>query len=341
MTARGPMEEKTLSQAGGRRRLLSRPVPAEGDGGVFSQSWFPVCMARELPESGVLGAPFLDGRVVVFRGESGAAQVLSAYCPHLGADLAVGKVVGDTLRCAFHHWQYDRQGICVKTGAGDPPPPDACLFKFPTVERYGIIWAFNGERPHFEIPSFPYPDDELIFKIEVQEGLLNVDPWVVCCNTPDINHIRVVHGISFDEEPNENIEWTDHSMLYDFKGRHSNGMPIVFRVGIYGTTIFYQSSVVDGRWYGYIAPFGMPVPGKTRAYYVLAVRRSEHDDASAQAALSFAMTLQTQVLTEDIPIMDTIHFRPGTLTRSDKALARFFEYLRAFPRSHPSAEFIR
>ena len=341
MTARDPLSTTIASETSGRRRVLSRQVPAEGEGGVFTESWYPVCMARELPESGVLGATFLDGRVVVFRGEGGAAQVLSAYCPHLGADLALGKVVGDTLRCAFHHWQYDREGTCVKTGAGDPPPPGACLFKFPTVERYGIIWAFNGETPHFEIPSFPYPDDELIFKIEVHDELLDVDPWVICCNTPDLQHIQVVHGITFDEDPSENIEWTPHSMLYDFKGRHSNGVPIVFRVGIYGTTIFYQSSTVDGRWYGYIAPFGMPVPGKTRVYYVLAVRRSEHDEAGAQAALSFAMDIQSKVLTEDIPIMNSIRFRPGTLTRSDKTLSKFFDYLRSFPRSHPSAEFIR
>ncbi len=99
---------------------------------------------------------FLDGRVIVFRGSSGTAQVSSAYCPHLGADLSVGDVQGDTVRCAFHHWQYDRNGVCVKTGIGDPPPPGACLFTFPTAEKHGLIWAFNGEEPLFAIPDFPY-----------------------------------------------------------------------------------------------------------------------------------------------------------------------------------------
>ena len=42
-----------------RRRVLSKPLPAEGDGGLFSQSWFPICMSREVPTQGVLGTTFL------------------------------------------------------------------------------------------------------------------------------------------------------------------------------------------------------------------------------------------------------------------------------------------
>ena len=83
----------------------------------------------------------------------------------------------------------------------------------------------------------------------------------------------------FDQEdPDEDVEWTAHSMLYDFKGRHANGEPIEYRVGIFGTTIFYQSSVIDGRWFGFLAPFGMPRPGQTKTYMILAARKSDGDD---------------------------------------------------------------
>ena len=39
--------------------------------------------------------------------------------------------------------------------------------------------------------------------------------------------------------------------------------------------------------------------------------------------------------------MDTIHLTPGTVTKSDKTLMRFFDYLCAFPRAHPSGPFIK
>ncbi|HVK65278.1 MAG TPA: Rieske 2Fe-2S domain-containing protein [Polyangium sp.] len=327
---------------GARRRLLGKPIPAEGEGGVFTQSWYPVCMSSELAPGKILGMSFLDGRIVVFRGESGRVQALSAYCPHLGGDLAAGAIVGDAIRCAFHHWEYSQEGTCLKTGAGDPPPPSACLFRFPTVERYGMIWAFNGETPLFDLPDFPYPDDDLVFRVEAHDEVFPVDPWVVCCNTPDVQHIRVVHGFKFDKgEPAENMVITDHSMMYDFDGIHPAGPRVTFRVGIFGTTLFYQSSFFNGRWYGYIAPFGMPAPGQTKVYYVLATRKSEGDEASQKELLDFAMGVQRQILADDAPILRGVHFRPGTLTKSDTALARFLEYLRKFPRAHPSAEFIR
>ncbi len=323
------------------RRVLGRPVPAEGEDGRFTQSWFPICLSSEVPEGRVRGEDFLDGRVVVFRGTSGTVQVLSAYCPHLGADLAVGDVQDDTIRCAFHHWQYNQDGTCVQTSVGDLPPPGACLFKFPTVEKHGLIWAFNGTEPSFAIPDFPYPDHELTMRVEAFAEILPVDPWVICCNTPDMQHIRALHGVTFDhQDPDEEIAWTDHSMLYDFKGRHANGEPIEYRVGIFGTSIFYQSSTINGRWFGCLAPFGLPRPGQTQTFFVIAARKADGDKASTEEFLDFIMDLEMRVVSEDLPILRTVRFKPGTLTKSDKALGKFFQYLRDFPRAHPSAEFI-
>lgn len=80
---------------------------------------------------------------------------------------------------------------------------------------------------------------------------------------------------------------------------------------------------------------------RCKIYYVLAVRRSEGDEASQRELLDFATRVQQQILADDAPILRTVRFRPGALTQSDRALAQFFEHLRRFPRAHPSAEFIR
>lgn len=321
------------------RRLLGVRLPAEGEGGLFSQSWFPICMSKDVARGQVKGYDFLDGRVIVMRGDDGVARVMSAFCPHLGADLSVGQVIGDTVRCAFHHWQYDGGGRCVRTAVGDPAPPTARLFRFPTVERYGIVFAFNGEQPLFELPTFAYPDDQLLVHAECYPTDFPVDPWVICCNTPDVQHIRVLHNITFDaEDPGERAEWTDHSMLYDFTGTHALGERIDFRVGIYGTSIFYQSGKMQGRWFGFMSPMGMPRPQRTRGYLVLAVRKDELD---AEQFLQAVVDLERRVVGEDIPVLETIHFRPGTLSASDKTLARFLNHLKRYPRAHPAAEFIR
>ena len=159
------------------RRRIRNPVPPEGEGG-FSQTWFPICHGADVAAGEVIGRGFLDGRVVVMRGQA----VLSAYCPHLGADLALGTVTSDHLRCAFHYFRFDADGRCVATGVGDPVPKHAQLFKFPTLERHGIVWAFNGDEASWDLPTFDESEGPLVWR-HYPTVTLHCDPWTVIANT--------------------------------------------------------------------------------------------------------------------------------------------------------------
>jgi nitrite reductase/ring-hydroxylating ferredoxin subunit len=317
------------------------PLPAEGEGG-FSQTWWPICLSCDVAPGQRQGFDFLGGRVVVFRDAAGSARVLSGVCPHLGADLGVGDVHEGTLRCAFHHWQFDADGRCVRTGVGDRVPRRARLFRFPTLEKHGIVWAFNGLAPTWTLPEFEHPEHELVRKVVVLPDPMPVDPWVLCCNTPDFQHIKALHGITFAHgDPHDEVEWTDHSMLYDFAGQHRRGEAISNRVGIFGTSLYYQATELNGRWFGFLAPFGLPRPGVSRVFMVVAARKDSGSAADVARFLDEVLALETRVVGEDVAVMQTIRFRQGTLTPSDRTQARFFDYLRAFPRAHPAAEFMR
>ncbi len=317
---------------------MADPVPAEGADGLFSQSWFPICLASEVAPGAIQGFDFLDGRVVVWRTQDGCAHVTSAFCPHMGASLEAGDVIDNRVRCAFHHWEYGGDGRCAKTAIGDPPPPSACLFVFPSLERYGLIWAFNGTTPSYDVPVFPFAADDLLIKSIALPDLMPVDPWVQCCNTPDIQHIKTLHRISFDEEAS-NLQWTDHSMTYEFEGFFDSGSRGAWQVGVYGTSLYYQSAHLEGRWFGFMVPMGLVRPGKTRNYMILAVQKS--DDALADRDfLEQCLLTEVGIVGEDTHIMTSMHFRPGSLTRSDRTLGHYFKFLRAYPRAHPSAPFI-
>jgi nitrite reductase/ring-hydroxylating ferredoxin subunit len=317
----------------------AQPIPPEGAGGLFTQSWFPICLASSVRPGEIRGFDFLDGRVVVWRGDDGRARVTSAYCPHMGASLEAGDVVGNRVRCAFHHWEYGGDGRCERTAIGDTPPRSACLFVFPSMEKYGVIWAFNGERPLYDIPSFPYPTDRLLLKTVELPDLMPVDPWVQCCNTPDIQHIKTLHRIAFDETESP-IRWGDFSMEYEFQGFFDSGSRGRWHVGVFGTSLYYQSAELEGRWFGFMVPMGLVRPGQTRNFMVLAVLRT--DDALADRDfLEHCLLTEIGILGEDTHIMTTMQFRPGTLTRSDRVLGYYFRFLREYPRAHPSAPFIR
>jgi phenylpropionate dioxygenase-like ring-hydroxylating dioxygenase large terminal subunit len=324
----------------GLQRSRLEPLK-EGEDGQFTQSWFPVCLSSDVAAGGFGGFDFLGGRVVVMRDADGRPSVLSAYCPHMGADLGGGEMVDGAIRCPFHYWRFGVDGRCVATGTGDKVPPGAKLFSFPTVEKYGCIFAFNGTEPLFELPDFPKPAEKLVWKIGEWNVRMPVDPWVICCNTPDMQHINVVHGITFDSaHPHEDVAWTPHSMTYELKGTMRDGTRIEFDVGIFGTSVYWQHGMLGGRWFGFAAPMGLPKPGECRMFFAIAVEDDPADPEGTKAFLDAMYDLEVHVATEDLPIVERARFRPGMLTKSDKSLSRFLRYVRDYPRGHPSAPFI-
>ena len=78
------------------RSRLSTRTAASSPG--FHASWYAIARADEVAPGQVVGRDFLEGRAIVYRGESGRGSVMSAYCRHPGADLGVGKVIGDDVR---------------------------------------------------------------------------------------------------------------------------------------------------------------------------------------------------------------------------------------------------
>lgn len=327
-------------------RRHGKPVPAEGERGLFSESWFPICLSQELRPGELRGENFLGGRVVAYRGEDGVARVMSAYCPHLGADLSVGCVAGNRLQCAFHKWEYDEQGACARTAIGDAPPRNARLFKFPTAEHYGVIWAFNGNRPHWALPSFRQAPDGLRFKCYRWPELFQCDPWVFAANTPDMQHIKVVHKTQFSmPDPHDLVQWDDWGFTYTIIADHQGGVPIEWQVGIRGTSMFWQEGAYGDFWLGGMVGFGLPEPGKHEVFAILAVDAAETEAGATERQvaerLQIAEQLMYRTVNEDKDILNTIHYRPGNLTRGDRTLIEYLRFLREYPRSHPSEAFIR
>ena len=93
---------------------LLRPEVRDYERTGYEQCWYPLARSEDLPAERIVGRDFLDGRVILYRDSKGSAHVMTSYCPHMGADLGVGEIVGDDVRCAFHHWQYGPDGICTR-----------------------------------------------------------------------------------------------------------------------------------------------------------------------------------------------------------------------------------
>src|SRR3546814_3864821 len=94
----------------------------------------------------------------------------------MGADVGLGQVVGNNVRCPYHHWEYNGQGSCVRIPSGDKIPKDTSLFSFPCEETQGLIWVFLGKEPTYPVPVVPNCEEGKVlsrsFELVLKEPML-------------------------------------------------------------------------------------------------------------------------------------------------------------------------
>ncbi len=285
----------------------------------FHRSWYPVCLARDLTPGRVIGRDFLGTRVVAWRDAAGLPLVQVAWCPHLGADLSVGQVVDGRLRCAYHHWSFDGTGACAHIPSGDKIPSAARIFSYPSVERWGLVWAFNGEQADFPAPQIPDAEPDTI-EFDVHErGERPWDTWVAVSNGVDFQHLHTLHGIPRAAMPDElQIEAGAVSFRVE--------SPYHLQAGrITGTNVFAQHLRMGGQDM-FMLFSGAPIePGRSSGFFVVGVPKGEG------ARLPEVRAMADKLNEEDAPVLNTIRFRRGLLTASDRHLARYFKYVDEFP----------
>jgi len=316
------------------RAKASRAKSSANSSIGFHQSWYAIARSAEVGAGEVIGRDFLEGRAIVYRGDSGKPSVMNAYCRHLGADLSMGKVIGDDIQCAFHHWQYGPDGGCTKIPASDKIPKAARVFKFPTVEKWGLIWAFNGTKPLFDVPEFvDYAEPDL--DIRTAEAFdLPVEPWVPFTNSMDFQHLRVLHGLKIDCDPDA-IDVGDYRIQYDVRFEDPKLGIFDQRIRVTGTNTIALAGRLNGMAILSMAT-GTPTPdGRTHGWSFTGTPKSEGNDAEREDRLQIGEAFFRRLIQEDEPIMKTIRFHDGLLIDADRALARFLQYVRRFPTARP------
>jgi cytochrome P450/nitrite reductase/ring-hydroxylating ferredoxin subunit len=100
--------------------------------------WVPLGPEAALAGSGPFGATTSGVELVLVRAPEGL-RAYDGRCPHQGALLAEGEVLGDELRCRNHHWRFDLRTGQRRGGAG-------CLRPCPLEVRGGVVFVRPGAR---------------------------------------------------------------------------------------------------------------------------------------------------------------------------------------------------
>jgi len=111
-------------------------------------------------------------------------------------------VVGNDLRCAFHHWSFNGAGGVSDIPYTDVIPPKlarGCLPTWPITEADGVIFVWYHPRrtaPKWEVARLPRcPDGDWVLA-ETHEWVIQIHCQEITENGQDHAHFRAVHGVS-------------------------------------------------------------------------------------------------------------------------------------------------
>lgn len=169
----------------------------------YPNGWYKICNSVDLKAGEVKYFQYCGQHLAVYRGaDSGTVQIFDAFCPHLGANMAMGgRVCGDDLVCPFHEWKFNKEGVAtdipyLPTGAKIPKNAKARVH--PGEERYGMIfWWFHAdkEEPSWFIPPMPEVDDGRAVYYggkAPQDVNMHVQDWPE--NGVDFAHFPILHA---------------------------------------------------------------------------------------------------------------------------------------------------
>ncbi|WP_282780854.1 MULTISPECIES: Rieske 2Fe-2S domain-containing protein [unclassified Nocardia] len=109
----------------------------------FARGWHCLGLADSFRDGKPHPITAFGTELVVFASADGALNVLNAYCPHMGGNLADGTVKGDSLACPFHDWRWNGKGKCTGIPYARRVPPLARTRAWPTMEQNKQLFVWN------------------------------------------------------------------------------------------------------------------------------------------------------------------------------------------------------
>jgi len=175
--------------------------------------WFAVAMSGDIAPGEVKTLQYFGTEFVLWRGENGQVSAVDPFCPHLGAHLGVNsEVVGNDLRCPFHHWSFNGEGGVTDIPYADLIPPRlkrSCLPTWPVEEADGVIFVWYHPikaAPKWEVARLPEcPDGDWILA-ETHEWIIDIHCQEITENGQDYAHFRAVHGVPYAPTADFRIE---------------------------------------------------------------------------------------------------------------------------------------
>jgi nitrite reductase/ring-hydroxylating ferredoxin subunit len=314
---------------------------------AYPASWYLFGESREL-RKGPVSRRILGRLLVAFRTESGRLVVMDGECAHLGADLGFGDVVGETIRCPFHHWQYGCDGTCVAVPGQGRPPAFARQRVYPVEERHGYLFFFNGREPLFPLPFFLNEkrlgeDPAGYVASEVFRYVADCTWYMNSAHAFDRQHFAAVHDRELMGPPvidcpapygrrNSYLAKVVGDTGFDRILRHTAGRTVRTTLTIWGGTFAVITADFERVRSGFMMAMEPLEDGRTMCHgIVFAPRPRGPSSLLAPLQLRLRRLFTFGYLKEEARRLRSTRYKPGSLGSHDQDMIDFFHWVAALP----------
>jgi nitrite reductase/ring-hydroxylating ferredoxin subunit len=301
--------------------------------------WFQVLYSDELAVGQVKRLRYLGRELVAFRGESGAAHVLDAHCPHLGAHLGEGgRVEGDTIRCPFHGWRWDGRGACVEIPYARKIPPRAIARTYPVREIDDRVYLWHhaeSKEPDWEIPKLPeYGSCDWTARWVRYRWTVRTQPQEIMENAIDWPHFAHVHSMAAPDDRSESFDGPVFRWRIDTRYQDSPvaGPSTDLSLRAYNWGLGYCANYYTGAFATLSVTALTPVDGETTEMFHGVIGRLDgREPERAMADLATQMEEQAEVVKQDFAIWEHKRYRARpVLCEGDGPIGAFRHWARQF-----------
>ena len=99
-----------MNERNGVRSIDAGAPPAR-----FARGWHCLGLADSFKDGSPHAVEAFGTKLVVFADAGGDLHVLDAYCRHMGGDLTMGTIKGDSIACPFHSWHWGRMASAPRS----------------------------------------------------------------------------------------------------------------------------------------------------------------------------------------------------------------------------------
>ena len=308
-----------------------------------AQGWTWAFASDELRVGQVRGLRLLGRELVLWRGEDGAVRAADAHCPHMGAHLKEGTVDGNAIRCFFHNWRFNAEGVlddvpCLQR------TPQAALQMWPVAESLGLIWVWPGASPARKPPYVPELEGADCKTRVLPLFTERCHPNVMLINAIDEHHFNSVHNLPVDlymetavvdgttiAFANRTPPDEAHRLARVLKPLYSG--PLTYEMCYHSANTGAVTVGPDAQHFHILFALRITDDGGTEGRRVLVTRKRGGLSGRVRNRLELALTnvVGDYFADGDSQVFESIRFDFAVPTKADHAIVDFVKHVEAQP----------